>query len=262
MPAESGLQRLGGAVGFQCLLVDDLDPAPVRDDDLFIAETPQTAGGAYPGYCKNLSDAFLRQVNASAFSGGRIPGEKVQQVAESDKGTVVILMSTLIQEQVDIGRIPVQCAEHELRVFCQHLKKVVTGKAECLHLGDRHCSDGLLYLEDRTMAAGKHRPFAVKRGNLAGTVLMFQRGPGYAGEDIEDMCYGFSVIPQVFIFSKCPYSVRLSAKIFLEIYKVIGKIIAGDQHVCHLHSLKISSNCFHHITENERLQSRERMVSV
>ena len=63
--------------------------------------------------------------------------------------------------------------------------------------------------EGINLTAGKDCPLAVKRGNLTGTVLVFQRGPGNAGHDVKDMCYGFSVIPQIFIFSKCPYCVGL-----------------------------------------------------
>ena len=181
----------------------------MRDDDLFIAEASEAAGSTYPGYRKDLCDAFLRQIDTPSFSCGRVAGEKVKQITELDKGTVVILMRALIKEQIDIGRIPVHCAEHELRILCQHFEKIIIGKAERFHIGDRCGGNRLLYFENRTMTAGKDCPLAVKRGNLTGTVLVFQRGPGNAGHDVKDMCYGFSVIPQIFIFSKCPYCVGL-----------------------------------------------------
>ena len=86
-------------VCFQRLLVYDLDPSSVRDDDFFIFETTEAARGIYPSHSKDLCNVLLSQIDAVGPAAGGILCEEIQQVTQLDKGTVVVLMCALVQKK-------------------------------------------------------------------------------------------------------------------------------------------------------------------
>ena len=230
LPGRSGLQCLFGTVGFQRLLINDLDPSAVGDDDPFVSEPSQIARCVYTGDGEDLRNIFLGQVNATALISGRISGKEVEEIAQLDERIVIILMCAFIQEQIDISCMPVQGTEHQILIFTEHIQECLIGKAESFHVGDRRGGDRMLYLEGGPVASGENSAAAVERTDLAGAVFVFQSGQGDAGYDVMDMGYSLAAVPQAFVFAKCLWGVGTGEKVFVEVFIVSGETVAGDQH--------------------------------
>ena len=65
-----------------------------------------------------------------------------------------------------------------------------------------------------------------------------------SGFDIIHTLDKFTGSPETGSFFAGAFLMRHGQKICIKFAVVIGKIIAGDQHVCHLHSINVHRNVF------------------
>ena len=168
------MQGFPGAIGRQRVRICDLDPAAVRDDDLFVAETGQISGGVYPCHRKDFRTVLLSEIIAALGSAGRVLEKQIQKTAQLDKGTVVFLVRLLVEQEIAVACIPVQSGECEIVVCTYHIQKRRNGKAQRIHIGEGDGADGAFNLKLKPVGAWKNRTRAVKGRDLAGAVFVFQ----------------------------------------------------------------------------------------
>lgn len=164
---------------------------------MLTAKPGQSPGQIYQTDPQNFRQGILGNVPQIILAAVLADKKQVQQIAELDKGTVVVLVSRLKQKQIGIGSVPVDDKVLQIRIFMKHGRKLFLGKFQnfCVKKceGYQRVFDFIMGL----VISRKHgsRPMEGDYFPLAG--IMFQGVLNGAGENIMDFAKRLSRFPQI-----------------------------------------------------------------
>lgn len=185
-----------GTIGSEFRKIDNFHPFPVGNDDAFVTETEKPSGSVDPADGQNVRDVFLGEIDHTGRVVFGILAEQVQEVAQLQERRIVLLMRALIDEQVDIGGVPVDDPPAKSRGSIHHGEEIGFGKGERLHIQERPGHNGLLDLELQPVGNRKDGSCPVEGLDLLGAVFVLYQCLGDAGLEVEHAGEGLPGRPE------------------------------------------------------------------
>ena len=132
-------------------------------------------------------------------------------------------MRRLIEEQIDVGCIPVNDRLCERKPFFHHAAELGRGKFQRFHILQGLGDNGFFYFKPIAVIDRENGSFSVKGEDLPVPLLVVDAGQGQPGQDVIDRREGLSRCPQTVSLFKGTPSPRNRLKKGFKCRKIIRK---------------------------------------
>ena len=136
-------------------------------------------------------------------------------------------MRRLIEEQIDVGCIPVNDRLCERKAFFHHAAELGRGKFQRFHILQGLGDNGFFYFKPIAVIDRENGSFSVKGEDLPVPLLVVDAGQGQPGQDVIDRREGLSRCPQTVSLFKGTPSPRNRLKKGFNAEKSSAKIYLG-----------------------------------
>ena len=147
---------------------------------MFLPKAGKASGEVDAADAEDVGNVLLGNVNDAALAAARICQEEIQKIAQLNKGTVIFLVGSFIEQKVDIHGKPFYKPGIQKLIVFKHMAEIRFCEFQYLHIGQGLGDNRLLDFEILAMISWKNSAAAMERNDFPVSVFMLHIGPGYA----------------------------------------------------------------------------------